>query len=195
MSLVQSRLPLKHLHVQRLKESIQKSAGWLVIQAPDWADPDWAPLKERIQSHGAKPRHVKNTLMRLACEQGPFKAMMPVFNGPNTVIFFPTPAAGVAVANELLKQTHCVVLAGALGRTILDIDGVRALAKVDPLDKTMQQIVSVLQGPPASLAAVLDSPLRAVFSVTQRYADSGAQEKSQKKEEGGEGAPAAPASS
>ena len=87
---------------------------------------------------------------------------MPVFNGPNSVLFFPSLDAASKLAARLLKQQNCVVFAGTLGDTILDHEDVRALATAPPREQSIAEVVGVLQGGVASIASILNAPVAAV---------------------------------
>jgi large subunit ribosomal protein L10 len=145
-----------------LKEDLDKSAGFLVIQAPDWADPDWSPLRQKLRDMNVQTRKVKNTLMRIALETSPFRALMPVFVGPNSVLFYPNVETGIKLLGVLQKQQHCVMFAGTLGNTILDAEDLKMLARSPSRERVLAELVAVLQSAPAGLAAALSSPAFAI---------------------------------
>ena len=73
--------------------------------------------------------------------------------------------ADFAKANEKF-----VVLGGALGKTILDANGVKALAELPSLDQLRGKIIGLIQAPATKIAGVLAAPAGQLARVFNAYA-------------------------
>ena len=69
-------------------------------------------------------------------------------------------------------KTHerFIILGGAMGRTALDPNGVKALAALPSLDQLRAKIVGLIQAPATKIAQVVNAPAAKVARVIQAYA-------------------------
>jgi large subunit ribosomal protein L10 len=82
------------------------------------------------------------------------------------------PVAAPKVANDFAKaHEKFVILGGAMGKTALNPDGVKALALLPSLDELRAKIVGLIQAPATKIAQVLNAPAVKVARVIQAYAD------------------------
>ena len=70
-----------------------------------------------------------------------------------------------------------VILGGAMGKTALDPNGVRALATMPSLDELRSKIIGLIQAPATKLAQLTTAPAGKLARVFQAYADSDVAEK------------------
>jgi len=77
----------------------------------------------------------------------------------------PKVATDFAKANEKL-----VILGGAMGKTALDPNGVKALASLPSLDELRAKIVGLVQAPATKIARVVSAPASKLARVVQAYA-------------------------
>ena len=63
-----------------------------------------------------------------------------------------------------------VILGGAMGKTVLDLNGVKALAALPSLDELRAKIVGLIQAPATKIAQVVVAPASKVARVVQAYA-------------------------
>jgi large subunit ribosomal protein L10 len=97
-----------------------------------------------------------------------------LFSGPTMVSYSEDPVAApkviAAFAND---HDKLVVLGGALGSTVLDADGVKALASMPSLDELRAKLVGMIQTPATRIAGVTQAPAGQLARVMQAYADKG----------------------
>jgi len=60
-----------------------------------------------------------------------------------------------------------VILGGSMGNTVLDVDGVKALAALPSLDELRGKLVGLLQAPMAKIVRVVNEPGAKVARVIQ----------------------------
>jgi large subunit ribosomal protein L10 len=71
------------------------------------------------------------------------------------------------------KNDKLIVLGGAMGDTVLDAGGVKALASMPSLDELRGKIVGLLQAPATKVAGVLQAPAGQVARVISAYGAKG----------------------
>jgi large subunit ribosomal protein L10 len=64
-----------------------------------------------------------------------------------------------------------VILGGAMGKTALDVNGVRSLATMPSLDELRAKLVGLIQAPATKLAQLTTAPAAKLARVFQAYAD------------------------
>ena len=81
------------------------------------------------------------------------------------------PVAAPKVAVDFAKANEkFVILGGAMGKTALDPNGVKALASLPSLDELRAKIVGLIQAPATKIAQVVNAPAAKVARVVQAYA-------------------------
>ncbi len=95
----------------------------------------------------------------------------PLLKGPALIAFSGDPVAAPKAAVDFAK-THeqFVILGGAMGKTSLDPNGVKALAALPSLDELRAKIVGLIQAPATKIAQVVNAPAAKVARVVQAYA-------------------------
>jgi large subunit ribosomal protein L10 len=63
-----------------------------------------------------------------------------------------------------------VILGGALGRSVLDADGVKALAELPSLDELRAKLVGMIQTPATRIAGVVQAPAAQIARVLSAHA-------------------------
>jgi large subunit ribosomal protein L10 len=77
----------------------------------------------------------------------------------------PKVAAEFAKANEKF-----VILGGAMGKTALDANGIKALAALPSLDELRAKIIGLIQAPATKIAQLVNAPAAKLARVVQAYA-------------------------
>ena len=85
----------------------------------------------------------------------------PLLKGPTLIAFSGDPVAAPKVAVDFAKTNErFVILGGAMGKTALDSNAVKALAALPSLDELRAKIVGLIQAPATKIAQVVDRPCR-----------------------------------
>ena len=78
-------------------------------------------------------------------------AIAPLLKGPTLIAYSDDPVAAPKAALDFAKaHDKFVILGGAMGKTALNVDGVKALATLPSLDELRARLVGVLRRPPPS---------------------------------------------
>jgi large subunit ribosomal protein L10 len=128
-------------------------------------------LRRQMKQAGASVKVAKNRLARIALEGSDVASIAPLLKGPALIAFSGDPIAAPKVAVDFAK-THekFVILGGAMGKTTLDPNGVKALAALPSLDELRAKIVGLIQAPATKIAQVVNAPAAKLARVVQAYA-------------------------
>jgi large subunit ribosomal protein L10 len=131
-------------------------------------------LRRQMRSAGASVKVAKNRLARIALEGTDVASIGPLLKGPTLLAYSGDPVSAAKVASDFAK-THekLVILGGAMGKTALNPEGVKALATLPSLDELRGQIVGLIQAPASKIARVVNAPAAKVARVFGAYAAKG----------------------
>ncbi len=128
-------------------------------------------LRVQMSQEGASLKVAKNRLAKLALEGTDAEGIKEMFVGPTTIAYSEDPIAAPKVVAKFAKEHEkFVVLGGAMGTTVLDEAGVKALAELPSLDELRAKLVGMIQTPATRIAGVLQAPGGQVARVLNAYA-------------------------
>jgi large subunit ribosomal protein L10 len=132
---------------------------------------DMTALRARMREAGASVRVAKNRLVKLALKGTDAETIADLFKGPTVIAYSKDPVTAPKVAADFAKTNEkLVILGGAMGRTSLDPDGVKALASLPSLDELRGKLVGLIAAPATKVAQVLAAPAGQVARVVGAYA-------------------------
>ena len=132
-------------------------------------------LRAKMRDAGAGVKVAKNRLVKLALKGTDAEPISDLFEGPTVVAFSKDPVAAAKVAIEFAKvHEKLVIRGGAMGRTALDADGIKALAALPSLDELRGKLVGLIASPATKVAQVLNAPASQLARVFTAYADKDA---------------------
>lgn len=129
-------------------------------------------LRAKMREAGAGVKVAKNRLAKLALKGTDAEPIADLFKGQTVVAYSSDPVAAAKVAIDFAKTNEkLVILGGAMGRTKLDPDGVKALATLPSLDELRAKLLGMLSSPATKVAQVLAAPAAQVARVVGAYAN------------------------
>ena len=132
-------------------------------------------LRKQMKLAGAKVKVAKNRLAKIALQGTEVAAIAPLLKGPTVIAFSGDPVAAPKVAVDFAKANEkFVILGGSMGKTALNLDGVKALAALPSLDELRAKIVGLIQAPASKIAQLVNAPAAKVARVVQAYASKSA---------------------
>ncbi|NND50559.1 MAG: 50S ribosomal protein L10 [Rhizobiales bacterium] len=128
-------------------------------------------LRGQMAEAGGNVKVAKNRLAKIALEGTDAAGLQELFTGPTVVMYSDDPVAAPKIVAEFAKKNEkLVVLGGALGPTMLDVDGVKALAELPSLDELRAKLVGMISTPATRIAGVLQAPAGQLARVMGAYA-------------------------
>ena len=131
-------------------------------------------LRTQMKLAGASVKVSKNRLAKIALEGTDVVAIGPMLKGPTVIATSNDPVAAPKVAVEFAKANEkFVIVGGSMGKTVLNVDGVKALASLPSLDELRAKIVGLLVAPATKIAQLANAPAGKLARVIQAYASKG----------------------
>ncbi len=128
-------------------------------------------LRNKMAQAGATVKVAKNRLAKLALDGTDAAGIADLFQGPTMLAYADDPVSAPKVAAAFAKgHEKFVILGGALGKTVMDANGVKALADLPSLDQLRGKLIGLIQAPATKIAGVLAAPAGQVARVINAYA-------------------------
>ena len=154
---------LKQVFAETSVVVITRNLGLSVAQSTD--------LRLRMRDAGAQFKVAKNRLALIALDGTQYQPIGDLLKGPTAIATSLDPVAAAKVAVDFAKTTDKFeVLGGAMGDTVLDVNGVKALAELPSLDELRARIVGLIQAPATKVAQVIQAPAAQLARVFGAYA-------------------------
>jgi len=142
---------------------IARNLGLTVAQSTD--------LRNRMRDAGARYKVAKNTLALIAVEGTTYAPISDMLTGPTALATSADPVAAAKVAVDFAKTNdRFEIVGGAMGDTLLDVAGVKALAELPSLDELRARIVGLVQAPATKIAQLVNAPAAKLARVFGAYA-------------------------
>ena len=132
-------------------------------------------LRTKMREAGASYKVAKNRLAKIALEGTDYAGIADLLTGPTALATSADPVAAAKVIADFAKTNDKLeIVGGAMGKQLLDAEGVKALASLPSLDELRGKIVGLLQAPASKLAAVTQAPAAQLARVFKAYAEKDA---------------------
>ena len=133
-------------------------AGMTVAQMQD--------LRAKMRVVGGSVRVAKNKLAKIALEGKPGVKMGNLLMGMTVLAYSEDPVAAAKVTEAYAKvNDKFVILGGAMGDTVLDAAGVKAVAALPSREELIASIVACLGAPGSAIAAAIGAPAASIASI------------------------------
>ena len=144
---------------------VTRNLGLTVAQATD--------LRNKAREAGATYKVAKNRLAKIALDGTDYASLADMLVGPTALATSEDPVAAAKVVVDFAKTTDKLeVVGGAMGSTVLDAEGVKALASLPSLDELRAKIVGLVQAPATKVATIAQAPAAQLARVFGAYGAS-----------------------
>ena len=125
-----------------------------------------------MREAGADYKVAKNTLTLIAAEGTQYASISELLTGPTALATSRDPVAAAKVAVDFAKTTdRFEIVGGAMGSTVLDVAGVKALAALPSLDELRGRLIGLVQAPATKIAQLVNAPAGKLARVFNAYAE------------------------
>lgn len=132
-------------------------------------------LRKQMRAAGATVQVAKNRLVKIALQGSDVASISDLMRGPTLIAYSDDPVAAAKVAVAFAKENDkLVILGGAMGKTALNVEGVKSLATMPSLDELRAKLVGLIQAPAAKLAQLTTAPAAKLARVIAAYAEKDA---------------------
>jgi len=128
-------------------------------------------FRKRVRDAGGAVKVVKNRLAKLAIQDTDAAGIADLLTGPTILAYSKDPIAAAKVAVDYAKgNDKLVILGGAMGKQVLDANGVKALAELPSLDELRATLIGLLNAPATKIARTIKEPGAQLARVIQAKA-------------------------
>jgi large subunit ribosomal protein L10 len=114
-------------------------------------------LRKKARESGVYLRVLKNSLARRAVVGTPFEALSSKLTGPLIYGISTDPVNAAKVLSAFAKDNDKLVIkAGALPNSVLDVNGVKALATMPSREELLSKLLGTMQAPIAKFVRTLN---------------------------------------
>ena len=132
-----------------------------------------AEFRRVVKDAGGSVKVAKNKLVQLAIKDTATADISDLLKGPTVLAYSKDPIAAAKAAVAYAKgNDKLVILGGAMGRTVLDANGVKALAALPSLDELRAKLIGLLNAPATKIARTIMEPGAQLARVVQAKASS-----------------------
>jgi len=132
-------------------------------------------LRSRLRKAGASFKVAKNRLAVRALEGTPANGISDLFKGPTGTAYSKDPIAAPKVLVAYAKENDKLkILGGVAVGSVLNPQGIKALAELPSLDQLRSKIIGLVQAPATKIAGVLQAPAGGLARVISAYANKAA---------------------
>jgi large subunit ribosomal protein L10 len=128
-------------------------------------------LRKQAKLNGTNVKVYKNRLAKIALEGTDVASIGPLLKGPTLIAFSGDPVAATKVVVDFAKgHEKLVILGGAMGKTALDVNGVKQLAALPSLDGLRSILVGLCQAPATKCARLTKEPAAKAARLVAAFA-------------------------
>ena len=128
-------------------------------------------LRTKMRDAGAQFKVAKNRLALIALDGTRYSPIGDLLKGPTALATSTDPVAAAKVAVDFAKTTDKFeIVGGAMGDTVLDVNGIKALASLPSLDELRATLVGLIQAPASKIARTVNEPGAQLARVFGAYA-------------------------
>jgi large subunit ribosomal protein L10 len=154
---------LKQVFAETSVVVVTRNLGLSVAQSTD--------LRLKMRDAGAQFKVTKNRLALIALEGSRYRPIGDLLTGPTALATSGDPVAAAKVAVDFAKTTdRFEIVGGALGDTVLDVAGIKALAALPSLDQLRATIIGLVQAPATKIARTVSEPGAQLARIFSAYA-------------------------
>jgi large subunit ribosomal protein L10 len=160
--------------VDALQSSFAGAGSIVVARNAGLTVADLETLRKQMKQAGGSVKIAKNRLAKLALKETDTADISALFQGPTVVAFATDPMTAPKVAAAFAdKNQKFEILGGAMGKTGLDVNNVKALATMPSLDQLRATLAGMLKQPATRIASILQAPGGQIARVLSAHAEKG----------------------
>jgi large subunit ribosomal protein L10 len=156
--------------VDQLKQVFSETSVVVVTRNHGLSVDQSTDLRNKMRDAGAQFKVAKNRLALIALEGSRYKPIGDLLKGPTALATSTDPVAAAKIAVEFAKTNDKLeIVGGAMGDTVLDVNGIKALAELPSLDELRGTLIGLIQAPATKIARTVSEPGAQLARIFQAY--------------------------
>jgi large subunit ribosomal protein L10 len=152
--------------VEELGQIFESSGVVVVAHYEGMTVAQMQDLRAAMRETGGSVRVAKNKLAKIALEGKPGASMGDLLTGMTVLAYSEDPVAAAKVTDAYAKKNDkFVILGGAMGNTVLDPAGVKAVAQLPSREELIASIAACIGAPASNLAGAIGGPASAIAGI------------------------------
>jgi large subunit ribosomal protein L10 len=161
--------------VAELKSTFEQVAVVVVTRNLGLTVAQSTQLRTKMRDAGASYKVSKNRLAKIALDGTDYAGISDLLTGPTALATSTDPVAAAKVAIDFAKTNDKLeIVGGAMGKQVLDAEGIKALASLPSLDELRAKLIGLVQAPATKLATITQAPAAQIARVLGAYAEKDA---------------------
>jgi large subunit ribosomal protein L10 len=152
--------------VEELGQIFESSGVVVVSHYEGLTVAEMQDLRARMREAGGSVRVAKNRLAKIALDGKPCAGIADLMTGMTVLSYSEDPVAAAKVAEDYAKSNDkFVILGGAMGETVLDRAGVKAVSDMPSREELIASIVGCIGAPASNIAGAIGAPASNIASI------------------------------
>jgi large subunit ribosomal protein L10 len=157
--------------VTQLNAALSEAASVVIVRNLGLTVAQSTVLRQQMRDAGASYKVAKNRLAKIALDGTQYTGLADLLTGPTAIASATDPVVAAKIAVEFAKTNPKLeILGGGMGDTVLDVEGVKALAALPSLDELRGTLIGLLQAPATKVAQIAAAPAGQLARVFGAYA-------------------------
>ena len=145
--------------IEQLNASLKDTGTIVVAHYAGMTVAHMTEFRKRVKEAGGSVKVTKNRLAKLALKDTDAAGIIDLFRGPTVVAYSKDPVTAARVAVKYSKDNDkLVILGGTMGKNVLDLAAVRALAALPSLDELRAKLIGLLNAPATKIVRTIAEP-------------------------------------
>ena len=152
--------------VEELGQIFESSGVVVVSHYAGLTVAEMQDLRAKMREAGGSVRVAKNRLAKIALQGTPAEGIADLMTGMTVLSYSEDPVAAAKVAEDYAKaNAKFVIIGGAMGGTVLDQAGVKAVASMPSREELIAAIVGCIGAPASNIAGAIGAPASNIASI------------------------------
>ena len=152
--------------VEELGQIFESSGVVVVAHYQGLTVAEMQDLRGRVRDAGGSVRVAKNRLAKIALTGTPAEGIADLMTGMTVLAYSEDPVAAAKAADAFAKENDkYVIIGGTMAGTVLDLEGVKAVAKLPSREELIASIAGCIGAPASNLAGAIGAPASNIASI------------------------------
>ena len=152
--------------VEELGQILERSGVVVVAHYTGMTVKEMQDLRAKMHEVGGSIRVAKNKLAKIALKGKPSVKMGDLLTGMTVLAYSEDPVAAAKVTDAYAQgNDKFVILGGAMGDTVLDRAGVKAVASMPSREELIAQIMARIGSPASNIVGAIGAPALNIANI------------------------------